>query len=109
VILVLARLIKRQGCRPIEIGGWVDHLHVYVELSPAISVVRLVNSLKANSTRWIRTHFPSLPYFEWQRGFWAYSVDPRDDANLRDYIRTQERIHALRGQARSAALRGRPA
>jgi len=96
VILVLARLVKCQGCRPIEIGGWLDHLHLYISLSPEVAVAPLAVALKANSTRWIKSNIPSLPDFQWQRGFWAYSVDPRDDANLRSYIRSQEEIHAQR-------------
>lgn len=96
VILVLAGIVRRQGCRPIEIGGWVDHLHVYLALSPGIAVAPLVVCLKANSTRWVRTHIPTLPQFAWQRGFCAYGVDPRDDAALRAYIRDQEEIHSAR-------------
>ncbi len=96
VILVLAEVAKRQRCRPIEIGGWLDHLHLYLMLSPEIAVAQLVVSLKANSTRWIKANIPTLPDFQWQRGFWAYSVDPRDDANLRAYIRSQEAIHTQR-------------
>jgi REP element-mobilizing transposase RayT len=96
VILVLAHLIKRQGCRPLEIGGWLDHVHLYLRLSPEVAVAQLVVSLKANSTRWIKSNIPGLPHFQWQRGFAAYSVDPRDDAHLRAYIRSQEQIHAHR-------------
>ena len=97
VVLVLAGIARRQGCRPIEIGGCVDHLHLYLRLSPEVAVAPLVVALKANSTGWIRTHIPTLADFEWQRGFWAYGVDPRDDADLRAYIRAQEQIHAARG------------
>lgn len=106
VVPVLAGIMKRRECRPIEIGGWFDHLHVYVELSPDVAVAPLVVCLKANSARWIKTHIPTLPDFEWQRGFWAQSVDPRDDANLRDYIRTQEQIHAHRTPLAPSEMRG---
>lgn len=96
MILVLASIAKRQRCRPVEINGWLDHVHLYLKISPEIALARLVVSLKANSSRWIRLNVPTLPEFQWQRGFWAYSVDPRDDANLRAYIRSQEEIHAQR-------------
>lgn len=106
VCVVLAGVLKRKGCRPIEIGGWVDHLHVYLQLSPEVAVTPLVVSLKAISARWIKTHVPTLPDFRWQRGFWAYGVDPRDDADLRAYIRDQEQIHAHRIRATAARVRG---
>ena len=96
VILVLAEITKRERCRPVEINGWLDHMHLYLKLSPEVALAQLVVSLKANSSRWIRLNIPTLPNFRWQRGFWAYGVDPRDDANLRSYIRSQEEIHARR-------------
>jgi len=96
VILVLADIAKRKRCRPVEINGWLDHMHLYLRMSPEVALAQLVVSLKANSSRWIRLNVPTLPDFRWQRGLWAYSVDPRDDATLRAYIRSQETIHAQR-------------
>lgn len=98
---LLGRISARRHCRPIAVGGWVDHVHVYVALSPQTSLISLVNSLKAHSCAWIRRNLPGLSSFEWQRGYAAAGVDPRDDAALRLYIQNQDAIHRAR-QSRGA-------
>ena len=47
VFEVLGGIAHRLHCSPIAIGGWVDHVHVYVMLSSQVTIVSLVNALKA--------------------------------------------------------------
>lgn len=96
VLGLLKAILRRTNCHPLAVGGWVDHVHVYTELTPNLSVAALINLLKANSTGWIRRNLPGLAAFEWQRGYAATGVDPRDDEALRRYILSQERIHGAR-------------
>lgn len=93
---ILRRIAHRKHCEPMAVGGWVDHVHIYVVLSPQLSVIGLVKALKANSTAWIRENLPHLGTFEWQRGYGAWGVDPRDDRALRTYIQHQDTIHLTR-------------
>ncbi|MEZ4411562.1 MAG: IS200/IS605 family transposase [Gemmatimonadales bacterium] len=96
---LLGNIAVRRRCQPLAIGGWVDHVHVYVGLSANIPLSSLVVALKSNSSAWLRESFPDLAEFRWQRGFAAFGVDPRDDEALRRYIRSQEQIHARRLKA----------
>lgn len=107
VFEVLGRIASRRHSNPIAIGGWVDHVHVYVMLSSQVTIVSLVNALKANSTAWIRRNRPDLHRFEWQRGYAAAGVDPRDDEALRRYIQGQETIHRSRVAGNPAATPNR--
>jgi len=93
------RALIRRGCEPFAIGGWIDHMHLYTSLSPTMTLSSLVGALKANSARWVREHVAGLDCFEWQRGYAAFGVDPRDDAALREYVRAQEGIHSRRSTA----------
>lgn len=93
---LLGRIAAKRRCPPLAIGGWVDHVHLYLTLSPQIAIVALVNALKANSTTWIHQSLPGLDSFEWQRGYSAAGVDPRDDEALRSYIEHQDSIHEAR-------------
>lgn len=92
----LSRILLHHECRPLAVGGWVDHIHVYAALSPKVPLGALVIALKANSSRWLRREMVDLQEFFWQRGFAAFGVDPRDDADLRRYIQRQEEIHTKR-------------
>jgi putative transposase len=96
LLALLAQILLRKRCRPVAIGGWVDHVHVYAMLSPQIAVVTLVNALKANSARWLRTNVAELAAFQWQRGYAAFGVDPRRDGTIRSYIQSQNEIHQAR-------------
>ncbi len=101
---VLEGIAHRLHCSPIAIGGWVDHVHVYVMLSPQATISGLVNALKAHSTTWVRRTHPGLLAFEWQRGYSAAGVDPRDDDALRTYIQNQEQIHRFRNSTKPGAI-----
>lgn len=90
---LLERICREKDCLPYAVGGWTDHVHVYVLLGAQTSVVSLVIALKANSSRWIRRYVPGLDRFEWGRGYAAIGVDPWRDTELRRYIATQEAHH----------------
>jgi len=105
VFALLGRIAARRHCPPLAIGGWVDHVHLYVTLSPQIPIVSLVNALKANSTSWIRRNLPGLHAFEWQRGYWARGVGPENGQALQAYIQHQEAIHRARRPNGASARR----
>ena len=107
VFEVLGGIADRLHCSPIAIGGWVDHGHVYVMVSRPATISGLVNALKAHSTTWVRRTHPDLIAFEWQRGYSAAGVDPRDDGALRSYIHDQERIHRSRQSTNSTSIPNR--
>jgi REP-associated tyrosine transposase len=92
----IAGTVKNKRCRLVGIGGWHDHVHLYVFLSTELTVRSLVTAIKSNSTRWLKQRHPTLRHFRWQRGFGAFSVDSRDDANLRRYLESQQQVHASR-------------
>ena len=75
------------------IGGWVDHVHIYAELPSYLAIGRFINLIKARSTHWVRTQW-QVPAFGWQRGYAAFSVDPRHPEALLRYIRQQEPHHS---------------
>lgn len=88
-------IAKHLECKPIEIGGVADHVHLLIEVPPKVSISDLVAKMKSNSSRWIHetTHQPT---FAWQRGYGAFSVSPRDIGEVRIYIRGQEEHHRVR-------------
>ncbi|MFS8081896.1 MAG: IS200/IS605 family transposase [Ginsengibacter sp.] len=42
-------------CTPIEVGGYYDHLHILSKLSRKIAVMKLLEEIKKNSSKWIKT------------------------------------------------------
>lgn len=51
----IGQLVNVTGCRVIRVGGISDHVHVVCELSKNETVTHLVEEIKRNSSRWIKT------------------------------------------------------
>jgi putative transposase len=78
---------------PIEVGGVTDHIHILVNVSKKMPLSKLVQEIKANSSRWLKTKGSSLYDFSWQNGYGAFSVNPADVHIVSRYIRTQKEHH----------------
>jgi len=79
--------------KPIIINGTNDHIHLLVEILPALSVSELVKSVKANSSRWIHQSDPLRSKFAWQTGYGAFSVSKSVIPTVIKYIQDQEIHH----------------
>jgi putative transposase len=89
----LAGIAHNLKCPPMRIGGVEDHVHVLARLHPTVSVASLVNSLKANSSRWIHDEVASMQEFSWQSGYGGFSVSRSHAATVEKYIEGQEEHH----------------
>ena len=82
---------------PIQISGVADHVHLFIQLPPTITISETVNKLKSNSSKWINEQRDYRDKFAWQEGYAAFSVsDNRYDETVK-YIQNQESHHAQRG------------
>ncbi|MCB9895167.1 MAG: IS200/IS605 family transposase [Planctomycetes bacterium] len=93
----LGGIVRNLKGTPIQIGGVADHVHLFIQLPPTITIAEAVNKLKSNSSRWINEEADFRNKFAWQEGYAAFSVsDNRYDDTVR-YIENQESHHAHRG------------
>lgn len=89
----LAVLTRDAGCECYRVGGNEDHVHLAVRLSRTLSVAKLIEKIKSNSSRWVKLEFDHQRHFSWQHGYAAISVGPRDLQSLLAYIDRQEEHH----------------
>ncbi|HCA08410.1 IS200/IS605 family transposase [Chryseobacterium sp.] len=88
----IAVLCKDFESPALQIGGADDHIHILCLLSRKIPLMKLVQEIKAHSSKWIKTKGPKYENFFWQDGYGAFSVC-RDEVNrVINYIKNQ-RIH----------------
>jgi len=82
-------------CKLIEFGGEEDHVHLLVDIHPALDISVLINNLKTASARRARARFTDhLAKFYWKPLFWhrAYFVGTVGGATLatvRAYVGAQ--------------------
>ncbi len=93
----LGGIVRNLKGNPIQVGGVADHVHLFVQLPPTITISETINKLKSNSSRWINEQPDFKDKFAWQEGYAAFSVsDNRYDETIK-YIQTQEAHHARQG------------
>lgn len=95
VRVTFEEVLQGWHCRLIEFGGESDHVHVLMEIHPALNLASLVNSLKTASSRRVRGRFPAhLQHYYWKPVFWhrAYylgSVGAATLETVRQYVAAQ--------------------
>ena len=55
--------------------------------------MKLIEELKSHSSKWIKTKGIEYQNFYWQRGYGAFSVNPKGIETVKQYIANQEEHH----------------
>jgi len=92
----LTEICQQCECPSIQIGGWINHIHVLCMVSRKIAVMKLLEELKSNSSKWIKSLHPDCKHFYWQSGYAAFSVSSREVPVVKDYSRNQHFHHQTR-------------
>ncbi len=71
-------------------GGTSNHVHLLIALNPVLSLSKVVQDLKGNSSRWLGEHGVR---FAWQEGYGAFGVSQSRKQAVADYIGGQEEHH----------------
>ncbi|MGK7877177.1 MAG: IS200/IS605 family transposase [Xenococcaceae cyanobacterium] len=89
---IFNRLCLSQKCQLLEFGGEADHVQLLIAFSPDTTISKLVNNLKAVSSRLIRkefasrvNHFYSKPAF-WTNAYCAITAGGAPLETLKHYI-----------------------
>lgn len=73
-----------------------DHIHILFLLSKDVCLSHIVEEVKRNSSRWIKTLDTYYATFEWQRGYGAFSVSQSVVDKTLQYIKGQSEHHKRR-------------
>lgn len=89
----MAGIMKNSGLFPLAVNGIEDHVHIFFELPPSISVSKALQDIKANSSKWINENNLVDGKFEWQKGFGAFANSRSQRDQVIKYIVNQEYHH----------------
>ena len=89
----IGQLVNKTGCVNIWVDGVEDHVHVLCLLSREETIAHLVEELKRNSSRWIKTIDDCYKDFAWQGGYGAFSVSQSVVETTLEYIKNQQQHH----------------
>ncbi len=78
---------------PIAINGTENHIHVLCIMSKNIALAKLMEDIKGDSSRWIKTLGSHYREFAWQGGYAGYSVSQSKVEVVKRYIENQKIHH----------------
>jgi putative transposase len=90
---MLAHTVGDCGCISASVGGWVDHVHLLVGLTRTITIAKLVETVKIETSKWAKDAEAGSPQFAWQSGYGAFSVSHSNTRWVDRYIRDQATHH----------------
>ena len=89
----IGKNVNDMGCETIWVGGIEDHVHILFLLSRDCTISRVVEDVKRNSSRWLKTLSPYYNRFEWQGGYGVFSVSQSVVEQTLSYIKNQKEHH----------------
>jgi len=86
-------IVTNLQCHLLGIGGTADHVHMLVSMAKAVTVVELMEVVKKESSKWVKTQGSPFASFYWQEGYGAFSIGESGVDALRAYIDNQKEHH----------------
>ncbi len=81
-------------CPALLIGGTTNHIHTLCRLERTVTVSKLLEAVKSDSSKWIKTQSEEFSRFAWQNGYGAFSIGASAIPTLQEYIKNQKQHHA---------------
>ena len=89
----MSGIIKKKNCKLYRINGVEDHIHIFSDLHPSISLSDYVKDIKVASSIWIKES-GKFPHFKaWQGGYGAFTYSLREKDMIINYIKNQKEHH----------------
>ncbi|NTS39450.1 IS200/IS605 family transposase [Flavisolibacter sp. BT320] len=86
-------IIKNKHCHLYRIGGIEDHLHIFSDLHPALSLANFIKDMKMGSSCWIKESGLFPQFSGWQEGYGAFTCSVKEKDAVIDYIKNQKEHH----------------
>ena len=86
-------ILQNLECHSITVGGVEDHVHILCHLTKKHAPMRVMEVLKKDSSKFVKTLRADLAEFHWQDGYGLFGVSPSHFEAVRQYILGQEEHH----------------
>lgn len=86
-------IVKNKNCKLYKINGMPDHIHLFTDLHPSVSLSSFVKDIKVSSNLWIKQSGLFPDFEEWQTGYGAFTYSEREKEMIINYIENQKEHH----------------
>ncbi len=83
-------ICRSTGSQLWDMNGVSDHVHMLVNLSKTVSLSELMLNVKRDSSKWFHDRGVA---FQWQQGYFGFSIGESGVEKLRAYIANQKQHH----------------
>jgi len=90
----MATILKSNNSPALIINSVPDHSHILFRLSKNHALANVVEEVKKQSSRWMKTK--GIPKFSWQIGYGAFSVSSYNLEIVINYIKNQKKHHGIK-------------
>jgi putative transposase len=88
-------IFKEMESPAIIINSVPDHVHVLFRLSKNYALAKVVEMVKKDSSKWMKTIVHGDKKFTWQIGYGAFSVSSNALETVKRYIKNQKTHHEI--------------
>ncbi len=86
-------IVQNHGHKMLAIYAMPDHIHIFIGYNVNHLIPDLVERIKTSSNVWVNKNRLSKSYFEWQKGYGAFSHPRSNLDRVVNYILNQEEHH----------------
>ena len=89
----IAAVLRNLECDRVIVGGAEDHVHILCNLTKKHAPMKVIEIVKKDSSKFVKTLDDKLSAFHWQDGYGLFSVSPSHWQAVEKYISNQEEHH----------------
>ena len=89
----MAGTLQQYESPALIINSVPDHVHILFRLSKNYALAKVVEEVKKESSKWIKTIEGGTKLFKWQIGYGAFSVSSSKVETVKRYIKNQKEHH----------------
>ena len=86
-------IITNNNCKLYRINGIEDHIHIFSDLHPSLSLADYVKNIKVASSLWMKENGKFPEFKGWQDGYGAFTYSIREKEMIINYIKNQKEHH----------------
>ncbi len=93
---IICGLATKHKSKPLAVFCNPDHTHIFVGIHPTVSISKLIEQIKAGSSKWINDKNYLAGHFSWQDGYGAFTYSKSQTDKVVKYILNQPDHHKKR-------------
>ena len=88
-------IVKNKKCNLYRINSMPDHIHIFCDLHPNLSLSSYVKEIKTATNIWMKKSGNFLDFDAWQEGYGAFTYSIKEKDVIINYIKNQKEHHKI--------------